>query len=164
MGLHTQSQEADSKIHACSGLLSKVSDQARILIVCDDDSITERLNSAFREAGLTSECVRTISAGCASARSGRFQVVFATPVLGDGSWRRLADIASHYDLGFMVVLVARNFDSNQCAEALEEGAFDVLDALHELPKTAEAARCALWAAYLKGAGPCPEVASHPMAA
>ena len=164
MGLKTQQQDANSKIRACSSMMLKVSDQARVLIICDDDSITERLNFALREAGLMSECARSMTAGCASARSGRFQAVFTIPVLGDGSWRRLADIASHYDLGFTVVLVASNFDFNQCAEAMEAGAFDVLDALHELPRTAEAARCALWAAYLKGAGPCPEVASHPMAA
>ena len=98
-----------------------------------------------------------MTAGCALARSGRFHVVFTIPVLEDGSWRRLADIASQYDLGFVVVLVASNFDFNQCTEALEAGAFDVLDPMHELPKTAEAAKCALWVAYLKGAGPCPEV-------
>jgi hypothetical protein len=60
--------------------------------------------------------------------------------------------------------VASGYDFNQCAEAVRGGAFDVLDPMHDLPKTAEAARCALWAAYLKGAGPCPEVANHPMAA
>jgi hypothetical protein len=164
MGLNTQSQEANSKIRAYSSLIQEVCDEARILIICDDDSITERLNIAFREAGLISECARSMTAGCTSARSGRFQVVFTIPVLGDGSWRRLADIANNYDLGLVVVLVASDFDFNQYAEALEDGAFDVLDALHELPRTAEAARCALWAAYLKGAGPRPEVASHPMAA
>jgi DNA-binding NtrC family response regulator len=103
-------------------------------------------------------------AGCESAKSGRFQVVISTPVLGDGSWRRLVDIASHYDLGFVVVLVASTFDCNQWAEALENGAFDVLDVLHELPKAAEIAQRAQWAAYLKGAGPGPEVASPPKAA
>jgi hypothetical protein len=51
----------------------------------------------------------------------------------------------------VVVLVASTFDFNQRAEALEEGAFDVLDAFHELPRAAEVAKRALWAAYLKGA-------------
>jgi DNA-binding NtrC family response regulator len=152
MGLNRQTREA------------REPDAARILIVCDDDSITERLNTAFREAGVISEHVKNITAGCESARSGRFQVVVTTPVLGDGSWRRLVDIASHYDLGFVVVLVASTFDFNQWAEALEDGAFDVLDSLHELPKAAEAAQRALWAAYLKGAGPCPETGSPSKAA
>lgn len=147
------------KINACFGLTPEVSDEARILIVCDNDSIAERLCVAFRDAGFTSECARSMTAGCASARSGRFQVVFTTPVLADGSWRRLVEIASHYDLGFEVVLVASTFDPNHWAEALEDGAFDVLDALHELSRAAEVAKCALWAAYLKGAGPSPEVAS-----
>jgi DNA-binding NtrC family response regulator len=158
-----QSQETNSKSSPLS-LAPKVSDKARILIVCDDDSIAQRLNIALQEAGLGSERAQSMTVGCALARSGRFQVVFTIPVLGDGSWRRLADIASQYDLGFVVILVATNFDFSQCTEALEAGAFDVLDPMHELPKTAEAARCAFWAAYLKGAGPDPEVASHPMAA
>ena len=164
MGLYTQGREANSRISARSSLMPKVSAQTRILMVCDDDSITERLQTALQEAGLTSECARTMTAGCTSARSGQFQVVFTTAVLGDGSWRRLADIASQYDLGFAIVLVARNPDFNQRAQALEDGAFDVLDILHELPRTTEATTSALWAAYLKGAGPCPEVIGHPMAA
>ena len=153
----------NSKVSACSGLTPKVSDEARILVVCDDDSIEQRLNIALQGGGLSSERARSMAAGCTLARSGRFQVVFTTPVLSDGSWRRLADIASYYDLGFVLILVANNSDV-ECAEALENGAFDVLDALHELPTAAEAAKRALWAAYLKGAGPCPEVASHAMAA
>ena len=140
-------------------LSSRALHEARILIVCDDDSITERLSIVFQEASLVPECAKSITAGCESARSGRFQVVVTTPVLSDGSWRRLVDIANHYDLGFGVVLVARTFDLTQWAEALEAGAFDVLDALHELPKAAEVAKRALWAAYLKGAGPDPQAAS-----
>ncbi len=164
MRLRAQRQQANSKISARSSFESKASDQARILIVCDDESITERLNLALRAAGFVSKCATSMTAGCESATSGQFQVIFTIPVLRDGSWRRLADIASQYDPSFVIVLVASNFDFNQCAKALDEGAFDVLDPLHELPKATEAARCALWAAYLKGAGPCPEVASHPIAA
>jgi ActR/RegA family two-component response regulator len=163
MGLKTQTQEASDKTGPTE-LQLRVPDEARILIVCDDDSITERLNLAFGEAGFISECVKSITAGCESARSGRFQVIVSTPLLPDGSWRRLVDIASHYDSGFMVVLVATTFDIQEWTEALEYGAFDVLDALHELPKTAEIAKRALWAAYLKGAGPDPRVASPPEAA
>lgn len=164
MGPNTQTQKANSKISPSLGLKERVPDKARILIVCNDDSITERLNIVLREAGFISECTRSITAGCESARSGRFQVVISTPELGDGSWSRLVDIASHYDLGFVVVLVANTFDFNQWAEALENGAFDVLDVLHELPKAAEATKRALWAAYLKGAGPGPEAAISPKAA
>jgi len=164
MGVNNQTEVANSKISARSSLIRKVPNVARILIVCDDASITDGVNKVLREAGLISECVESMSAGCASARSGQFQVVFTKPILGDGSWRRLVDIASHYDLGFEVVLVASTFDFNDWAQALEDGAFDVLDALQELPKTAEVAKRALWAAYLKGAGPCPEIVTHPMAA
>jgi len=43
--------------------------------------------------------------------------------------------------------------------ALENGAFDVLDAVYEQSRVVEATKCALWAAYLKGAGPSPRVMS-----
>ena len=82
-------------------------------------------------------------------------------MLSDGSRRRLVDIASHYNLGYVVLLVSSSFDCNQSAEAQENGAFDVLDLLHELPKVAEVTKRALWAAYLKGAGPSPDVAGSP---
>jgi len=70
----------------------------------------------------------------ASAKSGAFQVVVATPILSDGSWRRLIDVANHYNSEFVVILLARTFDLREWAEALRDGAFDVLDALNDLPK------------------------------
>jgi DNA-binding NtrC family response regulator len=164
MGCKTRTRKATDNASPSDWTSLRVPDEPRILIVCDDDSITERLQNAFREAGFISECAKSITAGCESARSGRFHVVVTAPVLSDGSWRRLVDIADHYDLGFVVVLVARVFDFNQWGEALQDGAFDVLDALHELPKAAEAAKRALWAAYLKGAGPSPEAVSPSKAA
>jgi len=164
MGPNTQTQGANSKASASTSLKLKIPDKARILIVCDDDLVTERLNIALREAGFISECAKSITAGCESARSGRFQVVISAPLLADGSWRRLVDIANYYNLGFVVLLVASPFDFNQSADAQENGAFDVLDVLHELPKVAEVTKRALWAAFLKGAGPRPEVASPPKAA
>jgi len=141
-----------------SSLALKIPDGARILIVCDDESDTELLNIALRKAGLASECTKSIAAGCEAAKSGRFQVVVSKPLLSDGSWRRLIDISNHYDLGFEVVLWARNFDLPDWTEAMKDGAFDVLDARGERPNSIEAA---LWAAYLKGAGPHPKPASSP---
>ena len=69
--------------------------------------------------------------------------------MADGSWRRLIDVANHYGLSFEVILLARTFDFNQWGEALQVGAFDVLDVLCDLPKAAEAARRALGTDYLK---------------
>jgi DNA-binding NtrC family response regulator len=164
MDLKSQTQEAidNSSLSMRSRLMA--SDEPRILIVCGDNLIAERLNQVLGEAGLSSKCVKTITAGCEFAKTGRFQVVVTTPFLGDGSWRRLVDIATHYDPGFVVVLMASTFDSDQRAEAFEEGVFDVLDALHDLPKVSETAKRALWAAYLKGSGPDPGKASSPKAA
>jgi DNA-binding NtrC family response regulator len=153
LSLLTQTRETTGESKTRSRLTLKVPDGARILIVCDDDSDTERLKTILQKAGFVSECAKDITAGCEAAKSGRFQVVVSTPLLRDGSWRRLTDIANHYDLGFEVVLWARTFDLAEWGEALKEGAFDVLDALCEVPRAVEAIKTALWAAYLKGAGP-----------
>src|SRR5215471_10250716 len=100
---------------------SRVPNGARILIVCDDDSITERLRTVLREAGIVSETAKSITAGCKLAKSGKFEVV----------------------------LWARTFDLMQWTEALQDGAFDVLVSLYDLPKVAETIKRAVWAAYLK---------------
>jgi len=154
-----------SNIRSGSPLPLKVPAGARILIVCEDNSDTERLKDVLRQEGFTLELAKSITAGCEAAKSGRFQVVVSTPQLRDGSWRRLTDIANHFDLGFEVVLWARNFDLPDWAEALKEGAFDVLDAVCEQPTAVEATKRALWAAFLKGAGrPRTEDAIPPKAA
>src|SRR6267378_3463012 len=164
MSVLARTREMTGESKTRSGATLKVPDGARILIVCDDDSETERLKTILQKAGIASEYTRSITAGCEAAKSGRFQVVVSTPLLRDGSWRRLTDIANHYDLGFEVVLWARNFDLAEWVEALKDGAFDVLDAMCEPPKAAEATRRALWAAYLKGAGPSPRVTNPQKAA
>src|SRR6266446_2568074 len=159
MSLMTHTRERNVESKTWSGSPLKVPEGARFLIVCDDNSDTDRLKVILREAGFVSEWARSITAGCEAAKSGRFQVVVSTPLLRDGSWRRLTDIANHYDLGFEVVLWARNFDLAEWVEALKEGAFDVLDALCELPRAVEDIKTALWAAYLKAAGPDPRATS-----
>jgi DNA-binding NtrC family response regulator len=158
MSLMTRTGERTDESKTRSGSPLKVPEGARILIVCDDNSDTDRLKRILHEEGFVSEWVKSITAGCAAAKSGRFQVVVSTPVLCDGSWRRLTDIANHYDLGFEIVLWARNFDLREWAVALNEGVFDVLDAMCEQPKAVEATKRAVWAAYLKGAGPNPKAA------
>ena len=164
MSLMTQTRETVGDSKTRSGSPLKVPEGARILIVCDNNSDTDRLKDVLREAGFVSEWARSITEGCKAAKSGRFQVVVSTPVLSDGSWRRLIDIANHYDLGFEVVLWTRNFDLREWVAALNEGAFDVLDAMCEQPKAVESTKRALWAAYLKGAGPHPRAASPQKAA
>ena len=128
---------------------------SRILIISDDDCDTRQLRTLLLEAGFPVDCAKSMRAGCEAAKSGEFQVVISTPLLRDGSWRRLVDIANHSDLRFEVVLGALSFDLREWAEALEDGAFDVLDAVYEQSRVVEATKCALWAAYLKGAGPNP---------
>ena len=151
--MRTQNGSEGTQLPA--GLPLKVPDGPRILIVCDHDSDTDRLKTAFRKAGLTSESAKSITTGCEAAKSGRFQVVFSTALLADGSWRRLIDVANHYSLSFEVILLARTFSLNQWAEALQVGAFDVLDVVCDLPKAAEAAKRAWGTAYLKRFRPRP---------
>jgi DNA-binding NtrC family response regulator len=147
-----------------SGLCSNLPDVPRILIVGDSDSDTKRVRTLLMEAGFASDCAQGIATASEAAKSGQFQVVVSIPQLRDGSWRRLTEIADHYDLGFEVVLWAHSFDLREWAEALENGAFDVLDALNEQPRVVEVIKGALWAAYLKGAGPKPSATSPPRAA
>jgi hypothetical protein len=59
--------------------------------------------------------------------------------------------------------MAGGFNFDQRAEAFEDGVFDVLDALRDLPKIPETTKRALWAAYLKGFGSGPGEASSPKA-
>jgi len=145
--MQTQTMTHETKLPA--GLTLRVPDLVRALIVADNDSDTERLKTAFREARLTAESANSMTAGCALAKSGRFQVIFSTPLLADGSWRRLIEVASQHNLGFEVVLLARTFTFNEWAEALQVGAFDVLDVLCDLPKAAEAARRASGSFFLR---------------
>ncbi len=142
----------------------KLPNGARILIVGEDDAATQQLMAVFQGAGLISETAKSVTAACQSAKSGQFQAVVSAPVLRDGSWRRIVDIAKHYDLGFEVVLVTRHFDLLEWSEALRDGAFDVIDAASELPKAYDTVKRALWAAYLKGAWTGAKVTSPQMAA
>lgn len=130
-------------------LAMKLPIQARILIVSDNDVDSEGVSAVFREAGLACEIVRTITAACEVARSGGIHVVFCTPYLQDGSWRRMIDLACYHNLGFEVVLLARAFSDKEWAEALQEGVYDVLDAVSDLPRVAGVAKSALGADYLR---------------
>jgi DNA-binding NtrC family response regulator len=144
-----QTQNMTHEIQLPASLTPRTLDLVRVLIVSDNDSETERLKTTFRDAGLTSESANSMTAGCALAKSGRFQVIFSTPLLGDGSWVRLIEVASQHNLGFEVVLLARTFTFDEWAEALQIGAFDVLDVLCDLPKAAEAARRASGSFFLR---------------
>ncbi len=130
-------------------LTPRTSDTARILIVCETNSDTRRLETLLREAGLDSESVDNMAAGCESARFDRFGVIFTTPFAGEGSWKRLIGLANQRSLSFEIVLLARTFDLDQWAEAMQIGAFDVLDLVFDLSRAAEVAQHAFGAAYLK---------------
>jgi len=149
MGLLMQIPNRTYEIQPFADLNPVARDLARVLIVCETDSDTGRLKTLLREAGLDSESVDNMTAGCESAISGRFGVIFSTPITGDGSWKRLIEVANQYSLSFEIVLLARTFELDQWAEAMQIGAFDVLDLVFDLPRAAEVAQHAFGAAYLK---------------
>ncbi len=137
------------EIQPPADLTRRRSDSARILIVCETDPDTRRLETLLRQAGLDSEKVNNMAAGCESARSGRFGVIFTTPFAGGSSWKRLIGLANRYSLRFEIVLLARTVDLRQWAEAMQIGAFDVLHLVFDLSRAAEVAHHAFGSAYLK---------------
>jgi ActR/RegA family two-component response regulator len=89
MGLEKQPIEASNDTSVSVRLDPAGPEKVRILIVSEDETIAKQLKVTFSEAGFISEYANSITAGCDSARSGRFQVVVSTPILADGSWKRL---------------------------------------------------------------------------
>src|SRR5260370_41060094 len=94
MGLQTQSQNAYDKIGPSPGLKLRVPAGARILIVCEDNSDTERLKDLLREQGFATEWAKSITAGWGGAQTGRFLGGGAGPPRGGGSWGRGAALSS----------------------------------------------------------------------
>ena len=118
-------------------------------------AVTKHLQ-VLEEANLGAECVRTVAEGLLLTESRHFQVVLSQPNLPDGSWRQLREGGIHTGSEFLIILVAWKFDMRQWLQALKDGAFDVIDALHGLGALRDTVRRALWVEYLIGAGPAPE--------
>jgi DNA-binding NtrC family response regulator len=149
MGVLMQIPAMEQEAKPLADLRLRIHETPRILIICETDADTDQLMSVFRQAGLAAESTDNMAAGCELARSGRFGVVFSTTHSGEGMWTRLIDVASRRRLAFEIVLLARDFDLNQWGEAMQLGAFEVLDVLRDLPDAAGIAQHALNAAYLK---------------
>lgn len=130
--------------------------EPQILVVCADEFLSYLVCSVLEKSNLGVESVDTMDEGCALAASGRFEVVLSQPQLPDGSWRRLMELASRDCLEFVVILLAGRFDTRQWLQALNDGAFDVIDVLRDLDNIEESVRYALWVGYLSGIGPAPD--------
>src|SRR5256885_16879703 len=70
MSVLARTREMTGESKTRSGSPLKVPDGARILIVCDDDSETERLKTILQKAGIVSECTRSITAGVGGPQDG----------------------------------------------------------------------------------------------
>jgi len=123
----------------------------KILVVTGGDALPKALASAFRDVRLVVARASTLAAACELASSGEFQLVISDLELADGSWKRLLEISRHCRVNFVIILAVRTVDVRQWAQVLEEGAFDVLDIEHDIPRVPEIAKRGLWAAYLMGA-------------
>jgi DNA-binding NtrC family response regulator len=149
MGLLMEIPTSVHKAGSLVGLSPGKRKMARVLIVCERGSDTHRLKAVFEEAGIASENTDNMTEGCESAKSGRFGVVFSAPELEGSSWTRLIEVASRGGLSFEIVLLARTFDLGEWVEAIQLGAFEVLDVLRDLPKASEVACRALGSGHLK---------------
>src|SRR5256884_4824446 len=79
MILLARTREMTGESKTRSGLTLKVPDGARILIVCDDDSDTERLKTILQKAGIVSECAKSFTAGWVAAQTRRVPGVVSPP-------------------------------------------------------------------------------------
>ena len=149
MGLVTETPKRMLEPDSLVGLRLGKRKMSRVLIVSDSGADANRLKAVFNDAGIASETAGSMALGCESAQSGRFGVIFSTPESIDGSWTRLIETAWKHGLDFEIVLLTRTFDLSQWSEAMQLGAFDVLDMLCDLSKAAEVAQRALGAGYLK---------------
>ena len=149
MGLLTEIPTWVHEPESLMGLRQGKRKMARVLIVSDSGSDTDLLKAVFSGAGIASESAGSMNLGCESAQSGRFGVIFSTPESIDGSWTRLIETAWKHGLDFEIVLLTRTFDLSQWSEAMQLGAFEVMDLLCDLPNAAEVAQRALGAGYLK---------------
>src|SRR2546427_7080178 len=99
MPFETVTQETNEEATPRAGLTSGVPDEARILILGDDEPDMERLKTVFREADFSAETATSITAGCEGAETRRFQGGGFVPLLSDGALRRLIDIPESRRLG-----------------------------------------------------------------
>src|SRR3989442_13416231 len=104
MGLKRQTRTATDKTNLSTSLKLRVPDEARILIVSDDDSDAERLKTIFRQAGFNSELAKSMAVGSESAKTRRVSVGVFTPLLADGSWGGLGEGANNPNLAFVGIL------------------------------------------------------------
>jgi CheY-like chemotaxis protein len=138
-------------------LKSGTSGPPRILLVTDDDLLAETVRQILISDRFVTVRARSLAEALEATYSGQFPVAIATARLEDGSWKRLAAVADRARTRFSVIVLAKTFGLHEWAEALDDGAFEVLDAISELPKLAEVVRHALLTEYLLGERPDLEI-------
>jgi DNA-binding NtrC family response regulator len=121
--------------------------KGRVLIACEDGRVADELVKILKTTNLRSERARDFTSACKSLKTGKFQVVFATPGVPGGSWEKLVDFAHGNGQAPSFVIVARSFDLRDWANCLKNGAFEVLDSISEIARAGEVAMQAFSAAF-----------------
>src|SRR3989442_3349535 len=95
MGLKRQTRTATDKTNLSTSLKLRVPDEARILIVSDDDSDAERLKTIFRQAGFNSELAKSMAVASESAKIRRVSMGRSTPLPAGRALKGLVLGANH---------------------------------------------------------------------
>src|SRR2546425_2023451 len=100
MPFETATQETNEATTPRAGLSSGVPDEARILILGDDEPDIERLKTVFREADFSAETATSITAGWAGGESRRRPGGRSLPPPSGGSGGRPVGISKSPRIGF----------------------------------------------------------------
>jgi DNA-binding NtrC family response regulator len=121
--------------------------KGRVLIACEDVQVADELVEVLKSTHLRLERAVNFTSACKLLKTGKFQVVFATPRIPGGSWKKLMDFAYSRGQTVSFVVVARSFDLSDWANCLKNGAFEVLDLVRELSRASDVAMQAFSAAW-----------------
>jgi DNA-binding NtrC family response regulator len=121
--------------------------KGRVLIACEDGEVGDGLVEVLKTKNLKAERAVDFTSACKLLKTGKFQVVFATPRVPGGSWEKLLDFAHSKAQALAFVIVARSFDLSDWGNCLKNGAFEVLDSVSEISRAGEVAMQAISAAW-----------------
>jgi DNA-binding NtrC family response regulator len=126
---------------------STFKNKTRVLIACEDGEVGDGLVEVLKTTSLKAERAVDFTSACKLLKTGKFQVVFATPRVSGGSWEKLLDFAHSKAQALSFVIVARSFDLNDWGNCLKNGAFEVLDSACEISRAGEVAMHAISATW-----------------
>ena len=121
--------------------------KGRVLIVSEDGQVADELLTVLKRANLRSERARDFTSACKLLKTGKFQVIFATPRIPGGSWEKLRAFVESRGQALSFVIVARSYDLSDWGNCLKNGAFEVLDSISEISRAGDVAMQAFTAEW-----------------